>query len=104
MGPVKGAQPNSQAWVDGFPHMPWLQLSGYFARAFKDGVYPPIDRDQIFMWARPHLRDAEATDDAVPRPDRWQLVRICTARWQGSAEGKADARVFNGRRRTIGSG
>ena len=81
VGPVKGSQPNSQAWVDGFAHTPWLELSAYFARAFKDGVYPPIDRDRIFMWARPHLRDAEATDDAVPRPDRWQLVSMCAAHW-----------------------
>ncbi|KAM5537876.1 hypothetical protein V8D89_008352 [Ganoderma adspersum] len=74
VGPIKGAQPNSQAWVDGFPHTAWLELSAYFARAFKEGAYPPIERDRIFMWARPHLKDAEATDDAVPRPDRWQLT------------------------------
>lgn len=77
VGPIKGAQPNSQAWVDGFPHTPWLELSAYFARAFKTGAYPPIDRDRIFMWARPHLKDAEATEDEVSRPDRWELVGGC---------------------------
>ena len=110
IGPIKGAQPNSQAWVDGFPHDAWLDLNEYFARAFKDGVYPPIDRDRIFMWARPHLRDAEATDDAVPRPDRWQLVSACGRIGEGvslaPANLEADARGFAlvvGRRMT-GSG
>lgn len=75
IGPIKGAQPNSQAWVDGFDHLPWLKLSGYFARAFKDGVYPLIEEDQIYMWARPHPKDAEAVDDNVSRPRNWELVR-----------------------------
>ncbi|PIL27172.1 hypothetical protein GSI_04407 [Ganoderma sinense ZZ0214-1] len=74
VGSIKGTQPNSQAWVDDFPHTAWLELSAYFARMFKEGVYPPINRDRIFMWAHPHLRDAETTDDVVPRPDWWQLT------------------------------
>ncbi|KAF4600058.1 hypothetical protein EYR40_007164 [Pleurotus pulmonarius] len=74
IGPIKGAQPNSQAWVDGFDHLPWLKLSGYFARAFKEGVYPSIEEDQIYMWARPHPKDAEAADDNVPRPRNWELT------------------------------
>ncbi|RPD72110.1 glycoside hydrolase family 71 protein [Lentinus tigrinus ALCF2SS1-7] len=74
IGPIKGAQPNSEAWVDGFPHDAWLDLNEYFARAFKDGAYPPIERDRIFMWSRPHLKAANATHDTVPRPDRWELT------------------------------
>ena len=74
IGPIKGAQPNSQAWVDGFDHLPWLKLAGYFARAFKEGVYPRIEEDQIYMWARPHPKDAEAVGDKVPRPRNWELV------------------------------
>ena len=79
IGPIKGTQPNSQAWVDGYPHTPWLELSRYFARAFKDGAFPPIEKDRIFMWSRPHLKDAVATEDEVLRPDRWQLVSV---EWQ----------------------
>lgn len=71
---TQGAQPNSQAWVNGYPHTAWLSLNQYFARAFRDGTYPKIERDRIFMWARPHPRDADAKE-AVPRPDNWQLVR-----------------------------
>ena len=74
VGPIKGAQPNSHAWVDGFPHEPWLHLASYYARAFKSGVYPPIETDTIYMWARPHLKTA-VTEDAVPRPQKWELVR-----------------------------
>ncbi|KAH9927778.1 glycoside hydrolase [Fomitopsis serialis] len=73
VGPIKGAQPNSQAWVDGFPHEPWLHLAKYYARAFKEGVYPAIEADTIYMWARPHLKSA-VTDDPVPRPRDWELT------------------------------
>ncbi|KAI0629701.1 glycoside hydrolase family 71 protein [Trametes polyzona] len=74
VGPIKGAQPNSLAWVDGFPHTAWLDLTRYYARAFKEGAYPQIEHDKIYLWARPHLKNAEAVDDPVGRPDRWQLV------------------------------
>lgn len=70
----QGAQPNSQAWVDGYDHQAWLHLNSYFARAFKDGQYPTIIKDQIFMWARPHPKSAQAPE-AVPRPTNWELVR-----------------------------
>jgi glucan endo-1,3-alpha-glucosidase len=73
LAPVRGAQPNSQAWVDGFPHTPWLALNAYFARAFKEGHMPPIERDKIFLWARPHPKGATAPDH-VPRPRDWELV------------------------------
>lgn len=73
IAPVRGAQPNSEAWVDGFPHSPWLVLNAYFARAFKEGHMPPIKHDKIFVWARPHPKDATAPD-TVPRPRDWELV------------------------------
>jgi glucan endo-1,3-alpha-glucosidase len=75
LAPVRGAQPNSQAWVDGFPHAPWLALNAYFARAFKVGYMPPVERDKIFLWARPHPKGVTAPDP-VPRPRDWELVRI----------------------------
>ncbi|KAI0279099.1 glycoside hydrolase family 71 protein [Russula aff. rugulosa BPL654] len=73
LAPVRGAQPNSQAWVDGFPHAPWLALNAYFARAFKVGYMPPIERDKIFLWARPHPKGA-TSPDPVPRPRDWELT------------------------------
>ena len=74
VGPIKGAQPNSQAWVDGFPHEPWLELNSYFAFAFKHGYYRKIHHDKIFVWGRPHPKAANASHDSVPRPDNWELV------------------------------
>ncbi|TEB38068.1 glycoside hydrolase [Coprinellus micaceus] len=73
IGPIKGAQPNSQAWVDGYPHEAWLALNSYFTAAFKKGAYPPIKKDQIFLWARPHSKNASSAD-RVPRPDNWQIT------------------------------
>ena len=74
VGPIKGAQPNSQAWVDGFPHEAWLQLNSYFSFAFKNGYYPKVDHNKIFVWGRPHPKAANASHDCVPRPDNWELV------------------------------
>jgi len=74
VGPIKGAQPNSQAWVDGFSHEPWLQLNSYFAFAFKHGHYPKVHHDKIFVWGRPHPKAANASHDSVPRPDNWELA------------------------------
>ncbi|KAF9467374.1 glycoside hydrolase family 71 protein [Collybia nuda] len=73
IGPIKGAQPNSQAWVNGYPHTSWLVLNQYFARAFRTGKYPEIKTDRIFMWARPHAKNAIAKE-RVPRPEHWQLT------------------------------
>ncbi|TFK50918.1 glycoside hydrolase family 71 protein [Heliocybe sulcata] len=73
IGPIKGAQPNSHAWVDGYPHDPWLRLNAYFARAFKAGRYPPLAKDTIYVWGRPHPKDARAPDH-VPRPRNWELT------------------------------
>ncbi|KAJ7099494.1 glycoside hydrolase family 71 protein [Mycena belliarum] len=70
---VRGAQPASHAWVDGFPHIAWLRLNSFFARAFKQGAYPPIDKDAVFLWGRPHPRAAQAPE-AVPRPRNWELA------------------------------
>ncbi|KAF5322509.1 hypothetical protein D9619_001587 [Psilocybe cf. subviscida] len=73
IGPIKGAQPNSQAWVDGYPHIAWLHLNRYFMKAFQTGSYPAITKDQIFLWARPHPKGASAAD-STPRPDNWELT------------------------------
>ncbi|KAG8831974.1 hypothetical protein FRC17_002260 [Serendipita sp. 399] len=67
IGPIAGAQPNSQAWVDGFDHQGWLEMTSYYAQAFKTGSFPVIAEDRVFVWARPHPKDASAPDH-VPRP------------------------------------
>ena len=35
IGPIKGAQPNSEDWVNGFSHLPWLDLCSHFTKLFK---------------------------------------------------------------------
>ncbi|KAI0785282.1 glycoside hydrolase [Abortiporus biennis] len=67
IGPIDGAQPNSQAWVDGFDHQGWLDMTKYYATAYKTGAYPEITEDKIYMWARPHTKHANAPDP-VGRP------------------------------------
>ncbi|KAH7909032.1 glycoside hydrolase family 71 protein [Hygrophoropsis aurantiaca] len=74
IGPVEGAQPNSQAWVDGFDHTGWLNMTSYYAAAFKNGSYPQITKDQLIMWSRPHPANATAPD-AVGRPANYQLTQ-----------------------------
>ena len=50
----------------------------------KHGMYPSVEADTIYMWARPHPKNAIA-EDAVPRPRNWELVccagRAMRARW-----------------------
>ncbi|OCH91847.1 glycoside hydrolase [Obba rivulosa] len=72
LGPIEGAQPNSQAWVDGFNHTGWLDMTNYYATAFKTGSYPQITQDKIYMWARPHPKDANAPD-SVGKPTGYEM-------------------------------
>ncbi|CAL1713082.1 unnamed protein product [Somion occarium] len=62
IAPVKGAQPNSQAWVDGNAHDGWLDMTNYYATAFKTGKYPEIAQDALYAWARPTSTNANAPD------------------------------------------
>ncbi|KAH0586158.1 hypothetical protein H2248_007423 [Termitomyces sp. 'cryptogamus'] len=72
IGPIKGAQPNSQAWVDGMDHIGWLDLTSYYAAAFKTGSFPSIEKDKIFMWSRTHPTHATAPDP-VGQPTNFEL-------------------------------
>ncbi|THH14940.1 hypothetical protein EW146_g5466 [Bondarzewia mesenterica] len=73
IGPIEGAQPNSQAWVDGFNHTGWLDMTSYYATAFKTGSFPAIKADKIYMWSRSHSRDANAPDP-VGKPSNFELM------------------------------
>lgn len=75
IGPIEGAQPNSQAWTDGFDHTAWLNLTKYYAAAFKTGSYPPIETDQLYLWARPHPATAQASNDPVGPPTNADLFQ-----------------------------
>ncbi|KAG6878088.1 hypothetical protein C0993_012415 [Termitomyces sp. T159_Od127] len=72
IGPIKGAQPNSQAWVDGMDHTGWLDLTNYYATAFKTGSFPSIEKDKLIMWSRTHPTHATAPDP-VGQPTNYEL-------------------------------
>ncbi|KAF8577364.1 glycoside hydrolase family 71 protein [Ramaria rubella] len=69
VGPIRKDQPNSHAWVNGFDHHGWLKMTEYYARGFKTGSYPIIEKDQLYLWARPHAAAAHVTASAVPKPN-----------------------------------
>lgn len=68
IGPIDGAQPNSQSWVDGFDHTALGQINAYYSAAFKTGSYPTITQDKVFLMARPHPAMANANADSVGPP------------------------------------
>ncbi|KAH9936318.1 glycoside hydrolase [Fomitopsis serialis] len=74
IGPVEGAQPQGTTWATGFDHTGWLAMTKYYATAFKTGAYPAITQDQLFMWARPHPKDAQASNDGTGPPTSYQLT------------------------------
>lgn len=75
IGPIAGAQPNSQAWVDGFDHTALLAITAYYSQAFRTGVYPAIEQDKIYLMARPHPVFATAYADPVGPPTGREYVR-----------------------------
>jgi glucan endo-1,3-alpha-glucosidase len=75
IGPIEGDQPNSQAWTNHFPHDGWLKMTRYYANAFKSGAYPAVTEDSVYIWSRPHSKDAWVAD-YVGRPHNADWV--CT--------------------------
>ena len=74
IGPIEGAQPNSQAWVDGMDHTAWLDLTKYYAEYYKTGEAPAITEDKIYLWARPHPKGANAPD-SVGKPTNYNMLQ-----------------------------
>ena len=56
----------------------WLDLQQYYISAIKNGVYPGILRDKIFLWARLHPANVDAPRDGIGRPSGWQYVSSST--------------------------
>lgn len=51
----------------------WLDLMHYYIKAYKNGSYPTIHRDRVFLWARLYPANATAPDP-VGRPANWEWV------------------------------
>ncbi|KAJ3521152.1 hypothetical protein NM688_g9057 [Phlebia brevispora] len=73
IGPIHGDQPGSQDWVNGFDHTAWLNMTAYYVSAYKTGSYPTVTEDAIFIWARPHPKNANAPDP-VPKPTNYEMA------------------------------
>lgn len=50
-------------------------MTNYYATAYKTGSYPVLTEDSIYLWARPHPKDANAPDP-IGKPTNFELVRI----------------------------
>ncbi|CCM03533.1 uncharacterized protein FIBRA_05667 [Fibroporia radiculosa] len=74
VGPIEGAQPAGTTWATGFDHSGWLAMTNYYATAFRTGQYPAITEDQLYLWARPHPKDASATSDPIGKPTSYELT------------------------------
>ncbi|KAF8147293.1 glycoside hydrolase [Mycena galopus ATCC 62051] len=75
LGPIKGDLPaGSEVWVDGFPHQAFLDLTAVYAAAFKTGNAPVIAKDEIIMYSRPHLANAQPADPIGP-PTNFQVTQ-----------------------------
>ncbi|OSD07255.1 glycoside hydrolase family 71 protein [Trametes coccinea BRFM310] len=76
IGPIQGnLPPGSEAWTDGFDHQGFLDITSYFAKWFKSGKEPSVTQDQLLIWARPHPKRAQATDDPLPPPTNYELTQ-----------------------------
>jgi Glycosyl hydrolase family 71 len=76
IGPIEGDQPHSQAWVNGYPHLGFLDMTSYYAEAYKSGVYPVVSNDKVYIWSRPHPKDANIPQDSVGRPTHAEWVSL----------------------------
>ncbi|EGG10863.1 family 71 glycoside hydrolase [Melampsora larici-populina 98AG31] len=60
---------SAHQYVDGFPHTPLLNLTSYFNQWYKTGTPPVMNqRTTVYVWYRPHLKNAIAYNDTLPIP------------------------------------
>ncbi|KAI0670819.1 glycoside hydrolase [Trametes maxima] len=76
IGPIQGNLPTgAAAWANDFDHQGFLALTSYFAQWFKTGTEPAVTNDQLVMWARPHPKHAQASNDPLPPPTNFELTQ-----------------------------
>ncbi|KLT44598.1 hypothetical protein CC85DRAFT_242261 [Cutaneotrichosporon oleaginosum] len=66
--PAASAQPKSDGWTRGMPHTGLLSLVKHYATVFRTGA-PPAD-EGLWLWTRPHPKDATPNAPSLPRPAR----------------------------------
>ncbi|GAO46524.1 hypothetical protein G7K_0754-t1 [Saitoella complicata NRRL Y-17804] len=64
-----GAPTGSEAWVEGFSHDAWLDLTAYYIAEYKTGRKTSVLQEKIWYWYRPHSKSAVATADPYGLPE-----------------------------------
>ncbi|OAV90095.1 hypothetical protein PTTG_03287 [Puccinia triticina 1-1 BBBD Race 1] len=59
---------SSLQYVDGFSHTAFLNMLSYFNQWYKTGTPPVMNQTTMYIWYRPHVKNAPATDDLLPAP------------------------------------
>ncbi|KAH9815907.1 family 71 glycoside hydrolase [Melampsora americana] len=59
---------SAHQYVDGFPHAPLLNLMSYFNQWYKTGTPPVMNQTTMYVWYRPHAKNAIAVNDSLPIP------------------------------------
>ncbi|KAA1087353.1 hypothetical protein PGT21_029633 [Puccinia graminis f. sp. tritici] len=59
---------SSHQYVDGFTHTAFLNMLSYFNQWYKSGTPPVMNQTTMYIWYRPHVKNAAATDDVLPSP------------------------------------
>ncbi|PLW12437.1 hypothetical protein PCANC_19152 [Puccinia coronata f. sp. avenae] len=60
---------SAHQYVDGFSHTAFLNLLSYFNQWYKTGTPPTLDQTTMYIWYRPHVKNASATNDLLPAPE-----------------------------------
>lgn len=78
IAPLLGAEPGSGAWTRGMDHVAFREMTGYFARRWRDGAPEVADELVVWMWYRTHPKTLRASNDTVGAPDHasWALDLI----------------------------
>ncbi|WVR06496.1 hypothetical protein IAU60_003527 [Kwoniella sp. DSM 27419] len=67
----------SSKWSEGLDHLPMLDLSLPYIKAWKAGLSEPVvEKDQVVYWYRPHSKavNCDATDNFGSKPTGWDFV------------------------------
>ncbi|WVQ96504.1 hypothetical protein IAU59_003609 [Kwoniella sp. CBS 9459] len=67
----------SSKWSEGLDHLPMLDLSLPYIKAWKAGKKSPVvEKDQVVYWYRPHLKSASCddTDNFGSKPTGWNFT------------------------------
>lgn len=93
IAPVLGAEPGSQKWTAGMDHIAFREMTRYFTRRWRDGAPEVEDEIVVWLWYRIYPKHADASEDAVGKPDHANWVSLpASGRGVRSRSGLLDTR------------